>query len=247
MKGVTLKLLYGLFLVFLIAFFLLMINISVNQSIVSGFQSNLGQNSSLKFNHEMLAVLDELNEILMEDSAAADNESIISRQDMYLHELEKRIQLQEQSSTNSIELELKESLDHAFRRFSLSVKGREYTSNYRLYQEKFLNLRQYVLDIFEIKFKEIEREDEEISRKVHRALNIQKKAGITGIVIIGLIMFLLPVYLCNKIENLTDRLLNHYQSSFNKDIEFESGKQLERLEEVVNKILMELDEKSGNT
>lgn len=241
------NLLYGIILVFLIAFFLVMISISVNQHIVSRLQSNLDQNyPTLKYNHEMLAILDELNAILIEDRTPAEKDSIIFKPELYLHEFEKRMQLHISSSTKGIELELIESLNNAFRRFSKSVTEEEYVSNYRLYKERFLNLRQYVLNIQKIKFRAIKLENEEITGEMYRVMNIQKKAGITGIVIIGLIVFLLPLFVFNKIENLTEKLLDYYQSRFHKEIELEAGKQLERLEEVVNKILMEVDDKFGN-
>ena len=246
MKGVTMKLMYGLFLVFLISFFLLMVNISVNQGLVSKLQSCHGQNySSLRITYDMQTILDGLNTMLIEsqphDSVTIENEDIILSPAMYLDEFEKKLQLQESSPVNDTELELSESLKNAFIRFSYSVKAEEYVSNYQVYKEKFLNLRQYVRDIMEIKFKIIEQGDEEIVSQAIKVLKIQKKAGITGIVIIGLILFILPVYLYNNIENLTDRLSNYYKSHFNKEVVFKAEKQLEKLEELVKKILMEVD------
>lgn len=246
MKGVTMKLIYGLFLVFLISFLLLMVNISVNQGLVSKLQSSHGQDySSLRITYDMQTILDGLNTMLIEsqphDSVTTENEGKIISPAMYLDEFEKKLQLQESSPVNDTELELSESLKNAFIRFSYSVKAEEYVSNYQVYKEKFLNLRQYVRDIMEIKFKIIEQGDEEIVSQAIKVLKIQKKAGITGIVIIGLILFILPVYLYNKIENLTDRLSNYYKSHFNKEVVFKAEKQLEKLEELVKKILMEVD------
>ena len=89
-------------------------------------------------------MLDDLNGILLEDSTAAGIDSTNFKPELYLHAIEKSIQLHEPSSAKGIELELNESLNNAFRRFSRSVKEEEYVSNYRVYKEKFLNLRQYV-------------------------------------------------------------------------------------------------------
>lgn len=246
MKGITMQLMYGLFLVFLISFLLQIVNISVNQGLVSKLQSCHGQNyASLRNMYDMQTILDGLNTMLIEnqpqDSVTTENEGIILSPAMYLDEFEKKLQLQESSPVNDTELELSESLNNAFIRFSYSVKAEEYVSNYQVYKEKFLNLRQYVRDVMEIKFKIIEQGDEEIVSQAIKVLKIQKKVGITGIVIIGLILFILPVYFYNKIENLTDRLSNYYKSHLNKEVVFTAEKQLEKLEELVNKILTEAD------
>jgi signal transduction histidine kinase len=76
-----------------------------------------------------------------------------------------------------------------------------------------------------------------------RISNIHQKIGIIGLTILAIFVVLIPLFIINPINKLSNRMITFYKTNFNKDIEIEANHELEKLEEIFEKIVMEA--KSG--
>ncbi len=235
-------------MVFLVSFAVLLINIGANQRIITKSQSLLKDNyPSVKYSFDMLRVLDELNSLLISpDMQVMDSTKLDSLNHFvnpYLEELKDNFELQEQNITEPGEKELTESLRANFMVFQKSIDRKEFRNNYEAYLTKFFNLRDDILRIHSLNVNLLESKNEEINASASRIQNIQEKVGIAGLTILAILILFLPMFLINPIDKLTKRMMNFYKTNFNKEIEIKANHELEKLEEIFEKIVLET--KSG--
>ena len=115
----------------------------------------------------------------------------------------------------------------------------EYSNNYQAYHEKYQNLREYILSIHDLNVSELEQKNEDIKCSALRVLNIQEKLGIVALTLLSILIFLVPFLLLTPINKLSDRMITFYKTNFNKDIDIKSNHELEKLEEIFEKIVLE--------
>ena len=234
----------GIFSVFMVSFIVLMINIGANQRIAHNSQSLLKDNfPSVKFSFEMFKILDAINFVGLASFGEMDEyvtrDTIQSRIKLLLADFEQNLNLQKNNITETGEQELTESLQKAFDKYKLCVLGMEYSKNYSAYYEKYQNLREYILSIHDLNVSELEQKNENIKSSASRVLNVHEKLGIAAITILSILIFLVPFLLINPITKLSDRMITFYKTNFNKDIDIKSNHELEKLEEIFEKIVLE--------
>ncbi len=242
MKRIKTKMIVAIFSVFIVSFTVLILNIGANHAVANNAQSLLKDNyPSVKYTFEMLKIVDELNTILIQ----SDNSDSIHEEDSLLfiqpllNEFEKNLKLQQNNITETGEQEITESLQKAYNKYCTSILNYEYRINYPVYHEKYQNLREYILSIHDLNIVLLENKNETIKSSALRVLNIQEKVGIVALVILCVLILTLPMMLINPIDNLTVRMMEFYKINFNKEIEIESNHELEKLEEIFEKIVLE--------
>ncbi len=238
----------GLLLVFMVSFAVLMVNFGANQRIVMESQSLLKDNyPSVKYAFNMLRAVDELNTLLIKPdtylSDSISSDSIKQIADTNLTELKSNLDLQEKNITEPGEKELTESLHRSFLNYQGSIDNDEFIKNFEAYQVKYIQLREHILSIHNLNVNLLESKNEEINSTAIRILNIQEKVGIGGLTILAILVILLPLFLIKPIDKLTERMINFYKTNFNKEIEIKGNHELEKLEEIFEKIVLET--KSG--
>jgi signal transduction histidine kinase len=116
-------------------------------------------------------------------------------------------------------------------------------SNQAAYHEKYLTLRSRVVSIYNLNISELERKNVLIEDSALRISNIHQKIGIIGLTILAIFIILIPLFIINPINKLSNRMITFYKTNFNKDIEIKANHELEKLEEIFEKIVIEA--KSG--
>ncbi|MBN2820673.1 MAG: hypothetical protein JXP36_16995 [Bacteroidales bacterium] len=234
----------GIILVALVAFIVSMVNISSNQGMVNKSQSLLKDNyPSVKYSFAMLNILDELNDELLHrkitqmDSLLNDSNEI--NDSLSLSSFRQNLHLQQNNITEPGEKELTESLEKAFNKYEKSVQDKEYLKNLLLFSEKYKSLREDILSIHKLNVTLLESKNEQIKSSAITILNIQQKVGLIGLTVLCVLIILLPLMLINPINNLSEKMIDFYKSHFNKEIEIEANHELEKLEEIFEKIVME--------
>ncbi|MBN1115718.1 MAG: hypothetical protein JXA77_00820 [Bacteroidales bacterium] len=247
-KKIKSKMMAGIFLVFMVSFIVLMINIGANQRVVIESQSLLKDNfPSVKYAFQMLRALDELNILLISPDTTVSKsvtvDSFNQTANNYLKELKNYLILQEKNITEPGEKELTESLRKGYENYQKSIAKNEYNKNFEAYRVKYLHFRENILSIHNINIGLLESKNEEIKNSATRILNVQEKVGIIGLTLLSILIFTLPLLLINPIDKLTERMMNFYKTNFNKEIEIKTNHELEKLEEIFKKIVLET--KSG--
>jgi len=244
MKRIKTRMTIGIFSIFLVSFIVLMVNIGANQRIANNSQSLLKDNfPSVKYSFEMFKILNEINNDIIaplsEMIGYESEDSVQVSTKLYLTDFEQNLNLQKNNITETGEQELTESLQKAFDRYKLSVLNTEYSNNYSAYYEKYRNLREYILSIHDLNVSELEQKNEDIKCSALRVLNIQEKLGIVALTLLSILIFLVPFLLLTPINKLSDRMITFYKTNFNKDIDIKSNHELEKLEEIFEKIVLE--------
>lgn len=241
MKKIKTKLMLGILVVFLISFIVFALNISSNQLVVHKSQSLLKDNyPSIKNAYLMLKTLDTYHNTLIkhnkEDSidANAFNKDL----DAFKQEFDSYIEIQNNIITEKGEAQITKTLNEGFKKYITSINNTEYTGNFEVYNEKYSNLRSSIISIYDLNIAILEKKNIEIQNSTVRILNIQEKVGIFGLTILCILIVLLPFYLINPINKLSTRMQNFYKENFNEDIEIESNHELEKLEEIFEKIVL---------
>lgn len=250
MRRIKTKMMIAIFSVFIVSFTVLIINFSSNQHIANNSKSLLQDNyPSVKYSFSMLNILDELNtslimrKITMIDSSEI---SITTEDSLLLSDFKQNLQLQKNNITETGEKELTESLNNAFTKYEKGVYEKQYLLNLPAFNERYNNLREYILSIHDLNIELLESKNETIKSSAHRILNIQEKVGIAALTILSVLLITLPMLLINPIDNLTVRMMNFYKTHFNKEIEIETNHELERLEEIFEKIVLESKAKESD-
>ncbi|MBN2598012.1 MAG: hypothetical protein JXR82_14655 [Marinifilaceae bacterium] len=235
---------FGIILVFLVTFIVTMVNIGANQDMVNKSQLLLKNNyPSVKYSFLMLNILDELNNdllrrnIIQMDSLLSDNNK--TNDSVLLSNFRQILLLQLGNITEPGEKELTESLENAFEKYESGVKDKEFIKSLRAFNEKYEALRAYILSVHNLNIAMLESENELIKSSALRVLNIQEKVAIIGLTILCVLIILLPLMLIYPINSLYERMVDFYKSHFNKEIEIEANHELEKLEEIFEKIVLE--------
>jgi len=248
MKKIKIKLMIGILIVFFISFTVFLLNITSNYRVVNQSQSILADNyPSIKFTHEMLQIVDLCNEIILETKITINNlensDSAEILLNPYLIAIDTLINQQKKNITEKGEEQLTSLLQLGYLKFSESLTNKEYKTNYVLYKEKYINLRETILNIYDLNINILEQKNLEIQSNTAQILHIQEKTGTIGLAILCILLVVLPFYLINPIDKLTMRMHQFYKQNFNEDIKFESDHELEKLEEIFEKILLKQAEK----
>lgn len=250
MKKIKTKMYIAAFSVFIIFFIVLMLNFGANQRIVNYSQSLLKDNyPSVKYSFSMLNSLDELNtslimrRIAMMDSSVYNN---VLRDSLLLSDFRINLQLQQNNITETGEKELAESLNNAFTNYEIGVYEKLYLKNLSAFNEKYSSLRAYILSIHNLNIELLESKNETIKSLANRILNIQEKVGIAALTILSVLLITLPMLLINPIDNLAARMMEFYKTNFNKEIEIGANHELEKLEEIFEKIVLESKAKESD-
>jgi hypothetical protein len=243
MKRIKTKTYVAIFSVFNVSFIVLIINNSANQRIANYSQPLLKYNYPLvKFTFTMPYILDELNRgLIHRKRKAIDSLSFDASfsEDSLLSVFKRNLQKQQNNITEIGEKEMTESLQKAFLKYENSISGKEYLKSIDSYNEKYKNPRQYILSIHGLNIQLPETKNEDIKSSFISVRKTQERAGITALTILNILIFILPVILINPIDNLALRMLNFYKINFNREIDIKANHELEILEGIFEKIVLE--------
>ncbi|MCF8373003.1 MAG: hypothetical protein K9H64_15385 [Bacteroidales bacterium] len=243
MKRIKSKMYVAIFSVFIVSFIVLMLNMGANQRIANYSQSLLKDNyPSVKYSFTMLDILDELNSRLIHRKIKADESLSIDTsfsEDSILSDFKQNLQMQQNNITETGEKELTESLLKAFQKYENSISEKEYLKNIESYNEKFESLRQYILSIHDLNVQLLESKNENIKSSSLSVQKIQERVGIAALTILCVLMITLPMMLINPIDNLAARMMKFYKINFNKEIDIKTNHELEKLEDIFEKIVLE--------
>lgn len=244
MKKIRTKLIVGMILVFLVSYVIFMVDLATNQRIVAKSTSLLNDNyPSVKYSFDMLTMLDDFNNILTESNLvnefAANPDSIQKVINYSIKQIEQNILLQNDNITEPGEKQLTSSLNNAFYKFSASISVSEYNTNYQAYKQKYLNLREDILNIHKLNVTLLENKNEEIKQSALKISNIQEKAGIIGLTILAILIIIIPYLLIGPIDKLSNRMIDFYKEKFNKEITIKKNHELERLEDIFEQVVSE--------
>jgi len=244
MKRIRTKMYVAIFSVFIVSFIVLILNMGANQRIANYSQSLLKDNyPSVKYSFTMLNILDELNSRLIHRKLKADDSLSIntrfSEDSIILSDFKLNLQMQQNNITETGEKELTESLLKAFQKYENSISEKEYLKNIESYNEKFEGLRQYILSIHDLNVQLLESKNENIKSSSLRVQKIQERVGIAALAILSILIIILPMMLINPIDNLAARMMKFYKINFNKEIDIKTNHELEKLEEIFEKIVLE--------
>lgn len=228
----------GLIAVFLVSYAVFLLNLGANQSIIANTKSLLTNNyPSVKYSFQMLETLDKINDAILS------NDSTQFQVNSFLNKFSENLEMQRKNVTEVGELEFTNSVTDWFDRFKSSVLSHEFLSNQAAYHEKYLTLRSHVVSIYNLNISELERKNVLIEDSALRISNIHQKIGIIGLTILAIFIVLIPLFIINPINKLSNRMITFYKTNFNKDIEIKANHELEKLEEIFEKIVIEA--KSG--
>lgn len=244
MKRIKTRMFIAIFSVFIVSFIVLMLNIGANQRIVNYSQSLLKDNyPSVKYSFTMLDNLDELNSRLIHRKMKADDslsiDTSFSKDSILLSDFKQNLQMQQNNITEIGEKELTESLLKAFQKYENSISEKEYLKNIESYNEKYENLRQYILSIHDLNVQLLESKNESIKSSSQSILKTQERLGIIALVVLSILIVFLPMILINPIDNLAARMMKFYKINFGKEIDIKANHELEILEEIFEKIVLE--------
>jgi nitrate/nitrite-specific signal transduction histidine kinase len=147
--------------------------------------------------------------------------------------------MQQNNITETGEKEMTESLEKAFLKYENSISEKEYLKNTDSYNEKYENLRQYILSIHDLNVQLLETKNENIKSSSQSVQKTQERVGIAALAILSILIIILPMMLINPIDNLAARMMNFYKINFGKEIDLKTNHELEILEEIFEKIVLE--------
>ncbi|SHI32058.1 hypothetical protein SAMN05444280_10188 [Tangfeifania diversioriginum] len=241
MRKIKTKLMIGIGIIFLISYSIMMVNMGTNQSIVKKSDSLLTSNyASLKHTFHMLRLLNDINVIvaqgLSEDSVAGQTLRIIEK----LEAFEEPLDLQVDNITEPGELQLTNDLRESFDAYRHYLVAREQPFFWNEYNRLFREVREEILDIYQMNAESLEEKNDDIREHAERVLSLQKNVGITGLALLCALLIFLPLYLLRPIDHLTWKLKEVYEKGFNKKVKLKKGHELKQLEDIVEKIISEL-------
>ncbi|HAF30707.1 MAG TPA: hypothetical protein DCG75_16820 [Bacteroidales bacterium] len=244
MKRIKTKLWLGLGIIFLLSFLLFIINMISNQTISNKSKSLLEDNyASVKYTFDMLKILDDMNLIMLESSYLNnDPEKDYEISEMiqkFNKEFQEKLELQKQNITEIGEQKMTESLEHDYEFFLKQVKEQ----NTELYITAYDNLRENILNLYNLNIQTLEKKNIDIQNKANKIMSVHKKIGILVLFLMTVLATLLPFILINPIENLAIRIKTFYREKFNKELEVEGNHELEVLENLFEKVMLEFTEK----
>jgi nitrate/nitrite-specific signal transduction histidine kinase len=246
MRKIKTKLMIGIGIIFIISYSIMMVNMGTNQSIVKKSDSLLTSNyASLKHTFQMLRLLNDVNIIvakgLSEDSVAEQTLLIIEK----LEDFEEPLKLQENNITEPGELQLTNNLKKSFDALRHYLVAREQPFYWTEYNRYFQEVRNDILEIYQMNALSLERKNDDIKNHAQHVLSLQKNVGIVGLALLCILLVLLPLYLLRPVDHLVWKLKEVYEKGFNKKVELKKGHEMKQLEEIVEKIVDELKNRDG--
>lgn len=247
MKKIRTKLILGISIIFIISTAITVLNMGSNNRIANYSGSLLEDNyPSVIYSFEMLRTLDEINNRLLEIKIDNDSlpDSLYQQLSAKFSKLDTLLSKQEANITETGEDELTVILINSYKKYKQSIAEQELIYQYPNYKEKYNEFRRHILLIRTLNISELEKKNNQIKKSADKTRDVQETAGIMGLLILGILITLLPVIIINPIDNLSKRLKIFYQEKFNKEIELETNHELEKLEQLFEKIVEEVENKN---
>lgn len=246
MRKIKIKLMIGIGIIFIISYSIMMVNMGTNQSIVNKSDSLLTSNyASLKHTFQMLRLLNDVNVLVAEglskDSVSGETLRIIER----LERFEQPLKLQTENITEPGELQLTNNLRKSFEAFRHYLVAREQPFYWMEYNPLFQDLRQDILEIYQMNADSLEEKNDAVKNHAQHVLSLQKNVGIIGLALMCILIILLPLYLLRPVDHLIWKLKNFYEKEFNKKVTLKKGHEMKQLNEIVEKIVSEMKKKSN--
>ncbi|MGC9356062.1 MAG: hypothetical protein ACP5D9_19600 [Mariniphaga sp.] len=243
MKKIKTKLMIGIGIVFLISYIIMMVNIGTNQSIVDKSESLLTSNyASLKHTFQMLKLLNDINvdiaHGLSEDEVAGQTFQIIKRLEAFKDPLEHQVG----NITEPGELQLTNDLRKSFNAFRDYLITREQPFYWNEYNRLFMEVREDILEIYQMNADTLEAKNDEIKEHAENILSLQKNVGIIGLALLCILVIFLPLYLIRPVNHLTNKLKGIYEKKLNKKVTLKKGHEIQQLEEMVEKMASEFND-----
>jgi len=247
MRKIKTKLMIGIGIIFIISYSIMMVDMGTNQSIVSKSDSLLTSNyASLKHSFQMLRLLNDVNVLVAEglskDSVPGETLRIIERLDRF----EQPLKFQADNITEPGEIKLNNNLHESFDTFRNYLVAREQPFFWNEYNIYFQDVRNDILEIYQVNALSLERKNDDIKNHAQHVLSLQKKVGIVGLALLCILLVLLPLYLLRPVDHLVWKLKEVYEKSFNKKVELKRGHEMKQLEDIVEIIVSELKRKAEN-
>ena len=241
MRKIKTKLMIGIGVIFLISYAILLVNMGANQSVVKKSESLLTSNyASLKHTFQMLRLLNDVNVLVAEglskDSVAGETLLIIER----LERFEQPLKLQTENITEPGELQLTNNLKESFEAFRHYLVAREKPFYWMEYNLLFQDLRQDILEIYQMNADSLEDKNDAIKNNAQHVLSLQKNVGIIGLTLMCILIIFLPLYLLRPIDHLIWKLKEIYEKVFKKELKLKKGHELKQLEDIIEKIITEV-------
>jgi len=242
MRKIKTKLMIGIGVIFFISYAILLVNMGTNQSIVKKSESLLTSNyASLKHTFQMLRLLNDVNVLVAEglskDSVAGETLRIIER----LERFEQPLKLQTENITESGELQLTSHLQKSFDTYRHYLIAREQPFYWGEYNRLFQEVREDILEIYQLNAFSLEEKNETIKNHAQRVLSLQKNVGIIGLALLCIAIIFLPFYLLKPIDHLVWKLKDVYEKGFNKKVKLKKGHEMKQLEDIIEKIMAEVE------
>lgn len=207
-----------------------MMNLSANRKIVESTKSLLTDNYPLlKHPFQMLETLNNINEMVLSDEASM----------IKIDEYRRILELLSEN-INDNEFEYKKEFDENFDTFNSTLLNREFEVNQSSYHVKYVSLRWFIVRIYETNMSKLESKYGSVYKKTLEITYLQQKVGINGLTLLVIFIVLIPLFIINPIKRISERMLVFYKKYFDKDIQIKANNELEKLEEIFEKIVLEL-------
>ena len=240
MKKIKTKLMIGIGIIFLISYGVMMINIGTNQRIINKSGELLESNyTSLQYAYEMLNLLDQINLSIASDFADDQLEKNTFAVFENLKKLEQLIELQKNNITEAGELQITQRLERTYNIFNAAMTSVNTELNFDNYSRLYRDFRENIVEIYDMNSQSLENKNNTITKDAEHILQLQKNVGIVGLTLLAILIVFIPLYLIHPLDKLTIRLIDVYEKAFNKEVVLQKGHELEKLEEIIEKIIEE--------
>ncbi len=240
MKKIKTKLMIGVGIVFFVSYSVMMINIGTNQKIINKSGELLESNyASLQYAYDMLNILDGIHHTIT--SGLIDSSEVNQTFAVFenMKNLEQIIELQKSNITEPGELQITQRLERNYDTFKSALTSINKELNFENYSRLYQNLRENIVEIYDMNSQSLENKNSAITKDAGQILQLQKNVGIVGLTLLAILIVFLPLYLIRPLDKLTARLINVYEEAFNKEVVLQKGHELEKLEEIIEKIIEE--------
>lgn len=234
-------------LIFLISFTLFLTNYMSNQLIAEKSNSLLKDNyPSVKYSIEMLKQMVEINNIIVGENKntsapglEAENTNTLKQ---YVSNFEKNLEQQIFNMTEPGEIRLTIAIQKElanYKEIIFPVSKNKF--DYHAYRESYLNIREYLLELYDININVLEQDNQQKKKEIAHILKTQKGIAIGGLTILCLLVIFIPVSLIYPIDRFTGRLQDFYLKNFDKEIEIKPNNELEKMQELFEKIVLKIE------
>ncbi len=250
MKKIKTKMMFGIALIFIVSYLILLFNFGANQKISEQSKSLLEDNyTSVKYCFDMLRIIDEIhsayNEVLINKTKVdtCNIKKIAINSNKLFSEFDSLLTLQMNNITEKGEQYLSQSLKTSYNKIKTLANDSIKNFNYEVYKLLYTNAKQNILDIHDLNSVLLEQKNKDIKHSAVSTMNTQKNVGIIGLTILGILIVFIPWILIRPIDKLTYRMIEFYKQNFNQTIEIKANHEIEKLEEMFKKIVLEFNKK----